>query len=63
MGVLYGYYLASNGHVAIEREKAIVLRCSSWPQAKYRLWPALFKAQNRCQVECRGLTVLYRIDA
>ena len=43
MGVPYGYYIAPNGHVAIDWEKAIVLRCSSWPQAIYRLRPAFLR--------------------
>ena len=62
MGAPYGYYHASNGHVAIDREKANVLRCSSWAQTIFRLRPAFFEAQNCCQAECPGLTVLYRID-
>ena len=63
MGVPYGYYLAPNGHVAIDREKAIVLRCSQLAASNILLAASFFKAQNRCQAECRGLTVLHRIDA
>lgn len=43
MGAPYGYYLASNGHVAIDREKANVLRCSSWAHAIFRLRPAFLR--------------------
>lgn len=43
MDVPYGYYISPNGHVAIDLEKAIVLRCSSWPQAIFRLRSALLR--------------------
>ena len=43
MGIPYGDYLASNGHVAIDREKSVVLRCSSWLQAIFRLRPAFLR--------------------
>lgn len=43
MGVPYGYYIAPNDHMAIDRKKAIVLRCSSWLQAIFRLRPAFLR--------------------
>ena len=63
MGIPYGDYLASNGQVAIDREKANCAVMFQLAASDTSLAASFFKAQNRCQAECRGLTVLYRIDA
>ena len=43
MGIPYGDYLVSNDRMAIDWKKAIVLRCSSWLQAIFRLRPAFLR--------------------